>query len=195
MRLQGMLGKDILSLHILHHGLLHLEPQKLFLLVHLLKVILLLDLLRKPQVQHLLQSLNMMDELPFLHGTHQASNHHGKFSSRGHSIPGRAPRVDGKEFFRQARSRLSYEQFSAFLANIKKLNGQEQTREETLRKAEEIFGTDNKDLYFSFRGLLNRNIHLASSCQVASKVLDRNQPCFVGRASESFPSSMRIALA
>ncbi|XP_034915638.1 uncharacterized protein At4g15545 isoform X1 [Populus alba] len=78
---------------------------------------------------------------------------------RGHSIPGRAPRVDGKEFFRQARSRLSYEQFSAFLANIKKLNGQEQTREETLRKAEEIFGTDNKDLYFSFRGLLNRNIH------------------------------------
>ncbi|KAJ6916624.1 hypothetical protein NC652_019134 [Populus alba x Populus x berolinensis] len=48
---------------------------------------------------------------------------------RGHSIPGRAPRVDGKEFFRQARSRLSYEQFSAFLANIKKLNGQEQTRE------------------------------------------------------------------
>ncbi|XP_011011207.1 PREDICTED: uncharacterized protein At4g15545-like isoform X2 [Populus euphratica] len=78
---------------------------------------------------------------------------------RGCPIPGRAPRVDGKEFFRQARSRLSYEQFSAFLANIKKLNGQEQTREETLRKAEEIFGTDNKDLYFSFRGLLNRNIH------------------------------------
>uniref|UniRef100_A0A6M2ESF0 At4g15545-like C-terminal domain-containing protein n=1 Tax=Populus davidiana TaxID=266767 RepID=A0A6M2ESF0_9ROSI len=78
---------------------------------------------------------------------------------RGRPIPGRPPRMDGKEFFRQARSRLSYEQFSAFLANIKKLNGQEQTREETLRKAEEIFGTDNKDLYFSFRGLLNRNIH------------------------------------
>ncbi|KAJ6907825.1 hypothetical protein NC651_018310 [Populus alba x Populus x berolinensis] len=51
---------------------------------------------------------------------------------RGHPIPGRAPRVDGKEFFRQARSRLSYEQFSAFLANIKKLNGQEQTREVAL---------------------------------------------------------------
>lgn len=78
---------------------------------------------------------------------------------RGRPIPGRAPRMDGKEFFRQARSRLSYEQFSAFLANIKKLNGQEQTREETLRKAEEIFGTDNKDLYLLFQGLLNRNIH------------------------------------
>ncbi|XP_050280627.1 uncharacterized protein At4g15545-like [Quercus robur] len=72
--------------------------------------------------------------------------------------PGQTPRIDGKEFFRQARSRLSYEQFSAFLVNIKELNAQKQTREETLRKAEEIFGTDNKDLYLSFQGLLNRNV-------------------------------------
>ncbi|KAH9646353.1 hypothetical protein KPL70_024850 [Citrus sinensis] len=71
----------------------------------------------------------------------------------------RTPRIDGKEFFRQARSRLSYEQFSAFLASIKELNAQKQTREETLRKAEEIFGTDNKDLYLYFQGLLNRNVH------------------------------------
>lgn len=77
---------------------------------------------------------------------------------RGRSLPGRTPRIDGKEFFRQARSRLSYEQFSAFLANIKELNAQKQTREETLRKAEEIFGTDNKDLYLYFQGLLNRNV-------------------------------------
>ncbi|TYH46772.1 hypothetical protein ES332_D11G362000v1 [Gossypium tomentosum] len=75
------------------------------------------------------------------------------------SLPARTPRIDGKEFFRQARSRLSYEQFSAFLANIKELNAQKQTRAETLRKAEEIFGTDNKDLFLSFQGLLNRNIH------------------------------------
>ncbi|KAK7257056.1 hypothetical protein RIF29_30751 [Crotalaria pallida] len=73
------------------------------------------------------------------------------------SLPGRTPKIDGKEFFRQARSRLSYEQFSAFLANIKELNAQKQTREETLRKADEIFGSDNKDLYLSFQGLLNRN--------------------------------------
>lgn len=78
---------------------------------------------------------------------------------RGRSLPGRTPRIDGKEFFRQARSRLSYEQFSAFLANIKELNAQKQTREETLRKAEEIFGNENKDLYLSFQGLLNRNVH------------------------------------
>ncbi|KAL1804139.1 hypothetical protein ACET3Z_032786 [Daucus carota] len=76
---------------------------------------------------------------------------------RGRSTTARPPRIDGKEFFRQARSRLSYEQFSAFLANIKELNAQKQTREETLRKAEEIFGTDNKDLYLLFQGLLNRN--------------------------------------
>ncbi|BBM98547.1 hypothetical protein MPTK1_1g14350 [Marchantia polymorpha subsp. ruderalis] len=76
------------------------------------------------------------------------------------STPGRTPRVDGKEFFRQARNRLSYEQFSAFLANIKELNAHRQTREETLRKADKTFGPDNKDLYIAFDGLLSR--HLSS---------------------------------
>ncbi|GAB2295105.1 hypothetical protein Dimus_029282 [Dionaea muscipula] len=38
-------------------------------------------------------------------------------------------RVDGKEFFRQVRSRLSYEQFGAFLANVKELNSHKQTKE------------------------------------------------------------------
>ncbi|KAL3643167.1 hypothetical protein CASFOL_013982 [Castilleja foliolosa] len=78
---------------------------------------------------------------------------------RGRLPPGRTPRIDGKEFFRQARSRLSLEQFSAFLSNIKELNSQRQSREETLRKAEAIFGVENKDLYISFQGLLNRNMH------------------------------------
>ncbi|KAK9086112.1 hypothetical protein Sjap_026523 [Stephania japonica] len=78
---------------------------------------------------------------------------------RGRTMPVRTPRIDGKEFFRQARSRLSYEQFSAFLANIKELNAQRQSREDMLKKAEEIFGLENKDLYLSFQGLLNRNTH------------------------------------
>ncbi|VVA91548.1 unnamed protein product [Arabis nemorensis] len=77
---------------------------------------------------------------------------------RNRTLPARTPRMDGKEFFRQARSRLSYEQFSAFLANIKELNARKQTQEETLRKADEIFGEDNKDLYLSFQGLLSRNM-------------------------------------
>ncbi|CAH9053027.1 unnamed protein product [Cuscuta epithymum] len=76
---------------------------------------------------------------------------------RSRPTSGQTPRIDGKEFFRQARSRLSYEQFSAFLANIKELNAHKQSREETLRKAEDIFGKDNKDLYTLFQGLLNRN--------------------------------------
>ncbi|KAI4374640.1 hypothetical protein MLD38_012612 [Melastoma candidum] len=90
-----------------------------------------------------------------LHGTHQVNKHQLQISPpRGRSYPSRTPRIDGKEFFRQARTRLSYEQFSAFLANIKELNAQKQTK----RKAEEIFGLDNKDLYLSFHGLLNRNM-------------------------------------
>ncbi|XP_078441111.1 PH-response transcription factor [Wolffia australiana] len=68
-------------------------------------------------------------------------------------------RVDGKEFFRQVRARLSYEQFSAFLANVKELNSHTQSKEETLRKAEEIFGGENRDLYAIFEGILTRTTH------------------------------------
>uniref|UniRef100_A0A453CQG2 At4g15545-like C-terminal domain-containing protein n=1 Tax=Aegilops tauschii subsp. strangulata TaxID=200361 RepID=A0A453CQG2_AEGTS len=77
-------------------------------------------------------------------------------SPQRRSFTGR-PRIDGKEFFRQARTRLSYEQFGAFLANIKEFNAQKQSREDTLSKAEEIFGTEHKDLYISFQNMLNRN--------------------------------------
>ncbi|KAH0992834.1 hypothetical protein GBA52_004317 [Prunus armeniaca] len=79
--------------------------------------------------------------------------------SSHHSSEYGRTRVDGKEFFRQVRSRLSYEQFGAFLANVKELNGHKQTKEETLQKADEIFGPDNKDLYAIFEGLINRNVH------------------------------------
>ncbi|MED6156927.1 hypothetical protein PIB30_018851 [Stylosanthes scabra] len=68
-------------------------------------------------------------------------------------------RVDGKEFFRQVRSRLSYEQFGAFLSNVKELNSHKQTKEETLQKADEIFGPENKDLYAIFEGLISRNVN------------------------------------
>lgn len=70
----------------------------------------------------------------------------------------RTARVDGKEFFRQARNRLSYEQFSAFLTNIKELNAHKQTKEETLRKASDIFGPGNEDLYCAFDGLLSHHL-------------------------------------
>ncbi|KAM0902306.1 hypothetical protein ACQ4PT_019354 [Festuca glaucescens] len=68
-------------------------------------------------------------------------------------------RVDGKEFFRQVRNRMSYEQFSAFLANVKELNAHKQTREDTLRKADAIFGPENSDLYTIFESLITRSHH------------------------------------
>ncbi|KAJ9556004.1 hypothetical protein OSB04_010618 [Centaurea solstitialis] len=74
------------------------------------------------------------------------------------SMSGRT-RVDGKEFFRQVRGRLSYEQFGAFLANVKELNSHKQTKEDTLQKADDIFGPENKDLYVIFEGLITRNAH------------------------------------
>ncbi|KAH9315262.1 hypothetical protein KI387_023889, partial [Taxus chinensis] len=60
---------------------------------------------------------------PIYHATAPNSPPHKR------SITARTPRVDGKEFFRQARNRLSLEQFSAFLANIKELNAHQQSRE------------------------------------------------------------------
>jgi len=67
---------------------------------------------------------------------------------------GQAP-IDGKAFFRQARSRLSHENFNQFLASIKRLNNQQQTREETLNEARAMFGPENNDLYVNFENLLN----------------------------------------
>ncbi|XP_061359676.1 uncharacterized protein At4g15545-like [Gastrolobium bilobum] len=87
-----------------------------------------------------------------------SSSHDSMSSSDTGSQTGRT-RVDGKEFFRQVRSRLSYEQFGAFLANVKELNSHKQTKEETLQKADEIFGPENKDLYAIFEGLISRNVH------------------------------------
>lgn len=68
-----------------------------------------------------------------------------------------SPAVDGKQFFRKARSSLSYEAFNEFLAHIKRLNNQQQTREETLDQARRIFGPQQQHLYTEFEHLLNRH--------------------------------------
>ncbi|TKW27380.1 hypothetical protein SEVIR_3G253100v4 [Setaria viridis] len=96
-------------------------------------------------------SMNMFNDRPSSYSGHYSS----PFDAA--SQTGRT-RVDGKEFFRQVRNRLSYEQFGAFLANVKELNAQRQTREDTLRKADEIFGPENKDLYTIFESLITRNV-------------------------------------
>ena len=76
--------------------------------------------------------------------------------ARGRESSG-SPGVDGKDFFRSARLRLSYEQFNRFLANIKRLNDHAQSREETLQRAQDIFGPENGDLYTSFKSLLSKH--------------------------------------
>ncbi|SBS83749.1 hypothetical protein PMALA_007830 [Plasmodium malariae] len=65
--------------------------------------------------------------------------------------------TDGRAFFRNARSRLTYEQFNQFLSNIKKLNNHQQKREETLKKAQAIFGEANSDLYEEFKVLISKH--------------------------------------
>ena len=91
----------------------------------------------------------------------------GWWSSRGarrcrraapHPNPPHARRRAGKEFFRQARARLNYEAFASFLQNIKELNAGRQSRDETLRRARDIFGAPNGDLYALFEGLLSRHL-------------------------------------
>ncbi len=67
------------------------------------------------------------------------------------------PQPDGKEFFRAARLRLTYEQFNSFLTSIKKLNDHAQSREDTLAQAQDIFGDANNDLFVSFRALLTKH--------------------------------------
>lgn len=103
-------------------------------------------------------SRGVFDDRSSVFSSMPSSNHSSVSSSDTGSQSGRT-RVDGKEFFRQVRSRLSYEQFGSFLANVKELNSHKQTREETLKKADEIFGPDNKDLYAIFEGLITRNLH------------------------------------
>ncbi|XP_026193741.1 uncharacterized protein LOC34619366 [Cyclospora cayetanensis] len=65
--------------------------------------------------------------------------------------------TDGRAFFKAARCRLSFETFNAFLASIKRLNNQQQDREETLRTAERLFGDANADLFEDFKALLMRH--------------------------------------
>jgi hypothetical protein len=47
--------------------------------------------------------------------------------------------------------------FNQFLANIKRLNDHAQSREETIRMAQEIFGGENEDLFSSFKALLSKH--------------------------------------
>eukprot|EP01116_Phalansterium_solitarium_P019636 TRINITY_DN5573_c0_g1_i1.p1 TRINITY_DN5573_c0_g1~~TRINITY_DN5573_c0_g1_i1.p1 ORF type:complete len:348 (+),score=117.35 TRINITY_DN5573_c0_g1_i1:69-1046(+) len=83
-----------------------------------------------------------------------------QYEDLSNSLPVRGAKADQpseeKVFFQEARQRLSWNQFNVILANIKRLNANEQTKDTTLEIAKKIFGDDNSDLYWTFRKLLTR---------------------------------------
>lgn len=62
---------------------------------------------------------------------------------------------EGKEFFRQAKNKLSFKQFTHLTNIIKKLNNRQQSKQETLMEAKKLFGPEHEDLYEAFSKLLN----------------------------------------
>mmetsp|Transcript_16530 Transcript_16530/g.40922 ORF Transcript_16530/g.40922 Transcript_16530/m.40922 type:complete len:284 (+) Transcript_16530:131-982(+) len=107
---------------------------------------------RPIQLQHTTQQPHNTNSTAALRGSATSL---GGGGDAGLGSPGAG--VDGKQFFRNARARLSYEAFNSFLANIKRLNNHQQTRDETLDEAQRIFGSEHADLYREFVQLLNRH--------------------------------------
>jgi hypothetical protein len=64
--------------------------------------------------------------------------------------------VDGKNFFKDARNRLSYETFALFLSYVKKLNDKAISKERALVELQSVFGDENSDLHEDFTNLLLR---------------------------------------
>jgi hypothetical protein len=64
--------------------------------------------------------------------------------------------VDGRDFFRRAKSILSYDDFTHLLWNVKAYNNREQSRAQTLEKVGTLFGQKQPDVYREFERLLNR---------------------------------------
>ena len=67
--------------------------------------------------------------------------------------------IDGKMFFKLVKERLSGQQFALFLNNIKKLNSKALTKEETLIKAQELFGMNNAQLFNTFKLILSPDLN------------------------------------
>lgn len=64
---------------------------------------------------------------------------------------------DGKKFFTDSKSRLSYENFSRLLAYVKQFNDKFIERDQLLNEVSVVFGRENRDLYEDFSILLSRS--------------------------------------
>jgi len=94
-----------------------------------------------------------------MHNTQQNQNSNGRNSPPSQNS---TQQNEGKAFFRLAKSKLSYEIFQSFLASIRKLNGGEQSKDDTITHARQLFSAENPDLFDQFEKLLQRHM-LASS--------------------------------
>ncbi|KAJ3046359.1 hypothetical protein HK097_000938, partial [Rhizophlyctis rosea] len=64
--------------------------------------------------------------------------------------------IDGREFFKKARGRLSYDEFTTLLWNVKAYNAREQSRHRTLDNLSDLLNDRHRDLYDQFERLLMR---------------------------------------
>lgn len=64
--------------------------------------------------------------------------------------------VNGRDFFREAKLRLSFEAFAVFFGYVKRLNDKLITKERALSDLKDVFGFENADLYEDFSRLLLR---------------------------------------
>eukprot|EP00002_Diphylleia_rotans_P029920 TRINITY_DN6115_c0_g1_i1.p1 TRINITY_DN6115_c0_g1~~TRINITY_DN6115_c0_g1_i1.p1 ORF type:complete len:332 (-),score=83.40 TRINITY_DN6115_c0_g1_i1:281-1276(-) len=79
------------------------------------------------------------------------------YASESHGSSGSLAQEKGKQYFQKVRSQLKPDQFTQFLNIVKKLNTQQQTREQTLVEVAELFGHEHHELYTSFRNLLTHH--------------------------------------
>ncbi|KAG2379094.1 hypothetical protein C9374_007732 [Naegleria lovaniensis] len=73
-----------------------------------------------------------------------------------------APQIEGKEFFRHAKDVLSTRQFSEFLQQIKLLNNQQQSPQQTLQNVNEIFNGEHPQLLEGFKRILTQRQQAAA---------------------------------
>ncbi|KAJ1536531.1 hypothetical protein HK096_009953 [Nowakowskiella sp. JEL0078] len=64
--------------------------------------------------------------------------------------------VDGREFFKKARTILSYDEFTTLLWNVRTYNNREQSRQRTLDNLSELLSDRNRELFEQFERLLSR---------------------------------------
>ena len=86
-------------------------------------------------------------------GGQQTPGHQNRLTPKAGGAPGALNEAGA--FMRQARGKLAPESYSQLLDSMYRQNNKQQTYEDTLAEARQIFGPENTDLYHSFQNLQN----------------------------------------